>query len=231
MNTDLDKWIKNGSLNTTPEDYEFLRSLAIGELRSASCEMISRLRELSQHPESASEQAIKDLRKKMYQEIDMLTFICPNTQSVEFIKHAVNIRDLHIQALEKESSRNEVCTEKKYITVKNQVVGNIINEKKSLVAKTSTSEIALAKLETIEAKKQISLAKRDAAEAKKQAAKAEAKAARDAQREAEYAALLAKGRKKQTLQQAHANGDFIPVDEDNLVYLPSSTGKRLGARG
>jgi hypothetical protein len=49
-------------------------------------------------------------------------------------------------------------------------------------------------------------------------------------RSEQYAALLAEGRKKQTLQQAYANGDFIPVDEENSVYLPSSTGKRLGAR-
>lgn len=58
----------------------------------------------------------------------------------------------------------------------------------------------------------------------------EKEAAKNRKSEAEYAALLAEGRKKQTLQQAHANGDFIPVDENNQVYLPSSTGKRLGAR-
>lgn len=58
----------------------------------------------------------------------------------------------------------------------------------------------------------------------------EAEEAREAARAAEYAASLAEGRKKQTLQQAYANGDFIPVDESNQVYMPSITGKRLGAR-
>lgn len=55
--------------------------------------------------------------------------------------------------------------------------------------------------------------------------------AEEGRKAAEYEALLAEGRKNQTLQQAYANGDFIPVDKDNQIYVPSSTGKRLGARG
>lgn len=58
----------------------------------------------------------------------------------------------------------------------------------------------------------------------------ELKRAEEERKTAEYEALLAEGRKKQTLQQAFANGDFIPVDDSNQVYLPSSTAKRLGAR-
>lgn len=57
------------------------------------------------------------------------------------------------------------------------------------------------------------------------------KAAQEEKQAAEYAALLAQGRKRQTLQQAYANGDYIEVTTENQVCLPSSTGKRLGARG
>lgn len=56
-------------------------------------------------------------------------------------------------------------------------------------------------------------------------------AEREKRREAEYALLLAQGRKSRTLQQAYANGDFIPMDDSEEPPLRSSTGHRLGSRG
>ena len=71
----------------------------------------------------------------------------------------------------------------------------------------------------------------NAIDASKQATlEAELRATRDRQSEAEYAALLAEGRKSKTLQQAYANGDFIPIDESQERGLKSNTGHRLGAR-
>ena len=68
--------------------------------------------------------------------------------------------------------------------------------------------------------------------AKVKATQALLKKTEDERRAAEYAALLAEGRKQKTLQQAYANGDFIPVDDGpGSGPLKSRTGHRLGSRG
>ena len=62
------------------------------------------------------------------------------------------------------------------------------------------------------------------------AAVANRKKARAERNRAQYALFLAEGRKRRTLQQAYANGDFIPVDDDDSPPMRSSTGHRIGAR-
>lgn len=74
-------------------------------------------------------------------------------------------------------------------------------------------------------------AKLKAAQQSRRSQEARAAQAEEDRKAAEYAALLAEGRKSRTLQQAYANGDFIPLDDDDTPSIKSSTGHRLGARG
>lgn len=68
-------------------------------------------------------------------------------------------------------------------------------------------------------------------ERKREAQRLEREAEQERRKTAEYAFLLAQGRKRRTLQQAYANGDFIPLDESDEPSLPSITGHRLRSMG
>jgi hypothetical protein len=136
-----------------------------------------------------------------FQMLDRLADI--DDTSAEFVKVAKELCSVNRQLRQENESEQVVYKSKK-----------LINEK----TKTLDTHYQKSKLAEVESLKSA-------------IAEEEKKTAENALREAQYARLLSQGRKKQTLQQAHANGDFIPVDDTNQVYIPSSTGKRLGDRG